>query len=89
MNSWIDKYWKLKANYREEINKIIKNEKDMKISNHTLFNYTGKNLVIYKILQDERIKSNKNIQKLFKKLYVVPQSNLNNNNRSILRYRVL
>lgn len=74
MNSWIDKYWKLKDTYSEEISKILYYEKDMKISNHTIFNYTGKNLVIYKVLQNDRIKSNKNIQKLFKKLIVLPQS---------------
>jgi len=74
MNSWIDKYLKLKKNYKEEIKKLIENDKDMKISNHTLVNYTGKNLIIYKVIEDDIIKSNKNIKKLYKKLAVIPQS---------------
>jgi hypothetical protein len=74
MNSWIDKYLKLKKNYKEEIKKLIENDKDMKISNHTLVNYSGKNLTIYKIIQDDMIKSNKKINKLYKKLAVIPQS---------------
>ena len=75
MNSWIEKYMKLKRNYKEEIKKLIENDKEMKISNHTLVNYTGKSLIIYKVIQDDMIKSNKNIQKLYKKLAVIPQSN--------------
>lgn len=66
---------KLKRNYKEEIKKLIENDKEMKISNHTLVNYTGKSLIIYKVIQDDMIKSNKNIQKLYKKLAVIPQSN--------------
>jgi hypothetical protein len=63
MNSWIDKYWKLKSNYKEEVKKLIQNENDMKISNHTVFNYSGKNLTIY-------IKKKKE----YYKLAVIPQS---------------
>lgn len=53
MNSWIEKYMKLKNNYQEEIKKLI-NDKNRVISNHKILNYTGRNLIIYRL--DKRLK---------------------------------
>ena len=47
LNKWFDKYYKLKNNYKNEF-KNIQNEKNMTISNHTLFNYTGRTLSLYR-----------------------------------------
>lgn len=52
--SWIQKFSKLKANYSEEIKNILKNEENMKISNHTLFNYTGRRMKIYKLYKSDK-----------------------------------
>jgi len=48
LNSWIEKYLKLKNNYQVEVKKII-NDKNKVISNHKILNYTGRNLQIYKV----------------------------------------
>ncbi len=47
LNKWFDKYFKLKNNYKNEFI-TLQNEKNMTISNHTLFNYTGRTLSLYR-----------------------------------------
>ena len=46
MNSWIDKFNRIITNEDERRNLYL----DMKISNHKLFNYTGKPLTLYRVI---------------------------------------
>jgi hypothetical protein len=55
MNSWIDKYFKLTNNYTEEIKKLNVN-KGMNITNHKIFNFTGRSMKISKIYKVSRNK---------------------------------
>ena len=58
LNNWIKK---LKINFSKKNQKIVLNS-DMILANHTLYNYTGKNLMIYKNNNlINKLKSNKNI----------------------------
>ena len=47
LSKWMDKYFLLKNNYTSEIVKI-QSEKNMNITNHTLFNYSGRILTVYR-----------------------------------------
>jgi len=44
----------LNSNYSEEIKKIFQNEENKKISNHTVYNFTGRNLKLYKLYKSGR-----------------------------------
>lgn len=50
LNSWMEKYFKLKSNYTEEVKKMIQthSEKNMTITNHTVVNLTGRNLILHR-----------------------------------------
>ena len=47
LKNWIEKYYKLKENYKENLI-LFSEEKKLIISNHTFFNYTGKVLNVFK-----------------------------------------
>lgn len=55
LNSWMDKYYKLKNNYHEEIKKIF-NDKNKIISNHRIINYTGRNMILYRVQKNQMSK---------------------------------
>lgn len=48
LNSWIEKYMKLKNNYQLEVKKLIKDDKEIVISNHKIVNYSGRYITIYR-----------------------------------------
>jgi len=50
LNSWYNKFQKLSQNYQEEVKNLIKkNQEPTKISNHIIYNCTGRYLEILKI----------------------------------------
>lgn len=55
-NSWYSKYQKLSKNYKEEVEKLIKKNKEpTKISNHVIYNCSGR---FVKLLKIEKTRSN-------------------------------
>ncbi len=62
-NSWYSKYQKLSKNYKEEVKQLIeKNKEPSKISNHVIFNCTGRYLKLNKLYLNKKKteESNKN-----------------------------
>jgi hypothetical protein len=75
MNSWIDKYFKLKNNYSEEIKKLLEKEKNMTITNHTVFNFTGRPMKIYRFYKNSnRGQNSNNFNGEYKKLGEVSEN---------------
>lgn len=75
MNSWIDKYFKLKNNYSEEIKKLLEKDKSMTITNHTVFNYTGRPMKIYRFYKNSsRGQNSNNFNGEYKKLSEVSEN---------------
>jgi hypothetical protein len=64
MNSWIDKYFKLKNNYAEEVKKLIQNDKNMNITNHTVYNFTGRPMRLYKLFKNNKMNFSDDVKKL-------------------------
>ena len=53
INSWLDKFLKLKNNYSIEIKNIISESNfSQKVTNHTVKNYSGKILKLYRNTKD-------------------------------------
>lgn len=47
---------KLKNNYQIEVKKLIKDDKEIVISNHKIVNYSGRNMTIYRIEKNKKDK---------------------------------
>jgi uncharacterized protein YaiL (DUF2058 family) len=59
INSWYTKYQKLSKNYKEEVKNLIKKNKEpTKISNHVIYNCTGRYI---KLLKIDKIRSKSDI----------------------------
>lgn len=71
LKSWIDKYYKLQANYSEGVKNIVDNYVDMNITNHTVYNYTGRHIKLFKIYKNEK---NQFSSEGVKKLSDIPES---------------
>ena len=50
INSWLEKFLKLKSNYNEEVKNIISEHNfSQKVTNHSVYNYSGKIMILYRI----------------------------------------
>ena len=54
MYSWFEKYSILNSNYSEEIKNILKDEETMKISNHVVYNFTGRKMKLFRLFKSHR-----------------------------------
>ena len=64
------KFLSFKNNYDQELKKF--KIKEMKISNHTVFNYSGSPIILHRVIKNS-ISNNAEIE--FKKIHIVPPSN--------------
>lgn len=66
LNSWYQKFDKLSKNYKEEIKNFLDNKSKMqKISNHVIYNYSGKTFSVEFEKENNNLKENVDNGKIF------------------------
>lgn len=79
INSWYEKFDKLSKNYKEEVKNIISNNNEpTKISNHLIYNYTGRYIFLFRYKQSSKRKGSKDYLDEKNFIDAIPNGNLLN-----------